>query len=83
MKKFLTLLAAVTFAATAVLAEAATPKAAEEPSATVLSTDAPAPRAKKVAKTVKGKKKHAAVAKKHAKKKHAKARHRKVRHTHR
>lgn len=46
MKKILTLLAAVAFAGTALVAEAATPKAAEEPNATVISTDAPAPRAK-------------------------------------
>lgn len=78
MKKFLTMLVAVSFAATAMLAEAATPKAAEEPSATVISTDAPAPRAQKVAKKTKGKK-HTAVAKKHGKKRHAKARHRKAR----
>lgn len=64
MKKFLSLIAAVAFAATALVAEAATPKAAEDPSATVVSTSAPAPKVKKA---------NHATAKKHGAKKPAKA----------
>lgn len=49
MKKILTLLAAVAFASTALFAEAATPRAAEDPSAPVESSDAPMPKVRKVA----------------------------------
>lgn len=76
MKKILTLLAAVSLASTAFFAQAATPKAAEEPTATVVSADAPAPRAHKVAKKTKKAKKHAVAHKKHGKKHHHRRAHR-------
>lgn len=45
MKKFLGLLAVASLAVTAAAAHAATPKAAEDPTATVISVGTPAPRA--------------------------------------
>lgn len=69
MKKILTLLAAVAFASTALFAEAATPRAAEDPSAPVESSDTPMPKVRKVAPD----KAKQAKAKKTASKSHAKA----------
>lgn len=68
MKKILTLLAAVAFASTTLVAEAATPRAAEDPSSPVDSNEAPMPKVRKVtpdkAKQTKAKK---TSSKKHAK----------------
>lgn len=47
MKKFLTLLTAVAFASTALFAEAATPRAAEDSTAAVAVSDAPVPKVRK------------------------------------
>ncbi len=68
MKKFLSFLTALAFASTAMLADAA-PRAAEDPTASVVSTSYPAPKARK--HTAKHGKKHASAhkaAKKPAKK---------------
>lgn len=48
MKKFLTLLAAAAFASTALFAQAATPKAAEDPNAPVMASDKPVPKVRKL-----------------------------------
>lgn len=48
MKRILTLLTAIAFASASLLADAA-PRAAEDPSASVVSTSGPAPKAKKQA----------------------------------
>lgn len=78
MKKFLTLLAAVSFAATTLIAQAQTPKAAEDPAGSVASANSPAPRVKAAAA-----KKHVRHARKAGKKKAHKVKHRKVRKAHR
>lgn len=71
MKKFLAALAALTFSATAALAQGVAPKAAEDTSGSVLSSNAPAPRAKPAKMT----KKHTVHAKKANKKKTHKVAH--------
>lgn len=47
MKKLLSLVTALAFAATVPAAQAATPKAAEDPTATVIGVDQPAPKVKR------------------------------------
>ncbi|MBS1190070.1 MAG: hypothetical protein H6R10_1862 [Rhodocyclaceae bacterium] len=49
MKKFLSLLAAVAFASTALFAQAATPRAAEDPNDAVVASDTPVPKVRKAA----------------------------------
>ncbi|HZX30550.1 MAG TPA: hypothetical protein VFF03_04305 [Rhodocyclaceae bacterium] len=76
MKKFLTLLTAVAFASTALLAEAASPRAAEDAYAPVATTNAPVPKVRKAvhprAKSVKARKHHGKKHMKLAKAKHKK-----------